>query len=67
MINENRINRLSPEEEQGRRKGGRVLEEASFIAGGNSIAGGSNQGTDNRIQNEEQIKLLIQYADANNL
>ena len=67
MINENRINRLSPEEEQGRRKGGRVLEEASFITGGNSIAGGSNQGTDNRIQNEEQIKLLIQYADSNNL
>ncbi|MDA9872602.1 hypothetical protein N9C25_00095 [Saprospiraceae bacterium] len=47
MINENRINRLSPEEEQGRRKGGRVLEEASLITGGNSITGGPNQRTDN--------------------
>lgn len=67
MKNEYEIKRLSPQEEQGRKAGGRILEKASFITGGYSKSSGQSQRADHQIQNEEQIKLLINFANEENL
>lgn len=67
MSNEYNIKRLSPKEEQGRKAGGRILEKASFIAGGYTKAGKQNQRANYRLQNEEQIQLLKDFANTENL
>ena len=55
------INRLSPEEEQGRIRGGQRLLEATFVASGSIGASIENRGTDHQSKTL-QISRLIKYA-----
>lgn len=60
------INRLSPNEEQGRKRGGLRLLQATLIASGSYDANAENRESNKRTK-EQQIASLIDYAKRENL
>lgn len=57
------IDRLSPNEEQGRLAGGQRLLQATYIASGSGNADAKDQATNHRTKNE-QIEALMSFAES---